>query len=133
MSATMSLARRNISNRPVRAHLTPREVEEPLAAPAVDRRAPQVESVGDGDGAHVDRPHRIGRVGAHEVVGFLADLDRDVNVVALDAVAGEFAAGEIVTLDPDLHRQPSRFASLSSQVPTTIEYSSGWGRKPSDT
>ena len=132
MSAAMSLARRNISNPPSVRHLTPREVEEPLAArpwTAGPRRSRPSGSA----------TTRTSTVHAASVAsprtrsyGFLADLDRDVHVVALDAVAGEVAAGEIVALDPDLHRQPVRFASLSSQVPTTIEYSSGWGRKPSD-
>ena len=109
--------------------VAPREVEEPLALPAVHSRSAQVRSAVRDNSAHVHLPARPVGVARHQADGLFADLDGDVHVVQWYAVRHELGSRQVMTLDDDSHRCPvwrrtrcarglTTYASRRSRAPT---------------
>lgn len=84
---------------------SPREVEKPIAAPAVDRWSPEVElTVGASDDVDIELPPGRGGVAGHQVERLLPDLHSDMDSVERGAVRiAESWAREVDPLDDNPH------------------------------
>jgi hypothetical protein len=101
---------------PLVVDVAPREVQEAIAALAVNYRTPEVRrAIRSGHNADVELPSGSGHVAGDKVVGFVSDLDTDMDVVEWSAVGiAEPPAREIESLDDNSH-------SLSFPRPPSLE------------
>ena len=85
--------------------VAPREVQEAIAAFAVNCRTPEVQrAIRSGHNADVEVPSGFGHVAGDEVVWFASDLDTDMDVFECSAVRiAEPPARRIESLDDNSH------------------------------
>ncbi len=86
------------------AQVAPREVDVAIAASALHGRSSKVAAPVLRDDVDLELPERLRHVGAHELLGFSAHLDADVDVAHLGAVrTAEHAAGQVDAVNYDSH------------------------------
>jgi hypothetical protein len=90
---------------PYAVDVAPCEVQEAIAALAVDWRTAEVQRpVGCGDDADVELPASAGRVAGDQLAWFSSDLDTDMDVVEAIAVGtAERPTRKIEPLDDNSH------------------------------